>query len=102
MIVGMTLEEITTPQAYSRATPRRSRRAVKVSTTLPERDVDFIERYTIRNNLPNRAAAYQAAVRALRHEDLMRQYEEADKEWYESGEVEVWECTVGDGIEDEG
>ena len=80
---------------------QRRQRTVKVSTTLPERDVVFIERYAKEKNLPSRAAAYQAAVKALRDQELMRQYEEADKEWYESGEAAVWECTVGDGIEDE-
>lgn len=76
-------------------------RTVKVSTTLAERDLVFIENYANRHGLPSRAAGFHAAISALREKELEAQYEEAYHEWYISGEAEVWECVSGDGIESE-
>ena len=99
----MTLLEYDQPDALASIKRQRLRQrpAVKVSTTLPQADVDFIKYYAEKHELPSHAVAYQAAVKALRNLELMRDYEEADKEWYESGEAALWECTVGDGIDDE-
>jgi hypothetical protein len=43
-------------------------------------------------------AAAQPA-RSLDHA-LETEYEEADEEWYASGEAELWDSTVGDGLDD--
>lgn len=35
------------------------------------------------------------------HEELGDQYQAAMEEWYASEDAELWESTIGDGIEDE-
>jgi len=76
-------------------------RTVKISTTVTEFDLAFLEKYTAQHGLPSRAAGFHAAIKALRELELQQQYLEADEEWYTSGEAEVWECVSGDGIEAE-
>jgi len=76
-------------------------RTVKVSTTISEYDLAFLERYANRHRLQSRAAGFHDAISALREKELEAQYEEAYQEWYESGEAEVWECVSGDGIDSE-
>jgi Arc/MetJ-type ribon-helix-helix transcriptional regulator len=74
---------------------------MKLSVSIPDQDGAFLDEYIRREGLPGRSSAVQEAVRALRMKDLEAQYEEADREWYESGEAEVWDVVVGDGITDE-
>ena len=45
------------------------------------------------------AAVIRKALRRLRSEDLKRQYAQLWAEW--DDEDDVWDVTVGDGIEDE-
>lgn len=78
-----------------------NRQSVKVSTTLPAADLDFIQVYTIRHGLKSRAAGFQAAVKALREQELLEQYLESDREWYGSADEAFWDATVGDGIGEE-
>jgi Arc/MetJ-type ribon-helix-helix transcriptional regulator len=70
---------------------------MKVSVSLPDEDVRFLDEYAHANGHPSRSAALQAAVRLLRASELAGAYEAAWDEWESSGESEAWDVTVADG-----
>jgi len=71
---------------------------VKLSVSLPETDVDFVDRYAKRAALPSRSAALHQAIEQLRDDVLREEYREAFQEWQDSGEAAAWEAVVGDGL----
>jgi Arc/MetJ-type ribon-helix-helix transcriptional regulator len=70
---------------------------MKVSVSLPDEDVEFIDHFARDAGL-TRSAAIHEAVDALRRRDLADEYAAAYDEWEASGEAEVWEATTGDGV----
>ena len=74
---------------------------MKLSISLPAKDVALIDRYVADEGAPSRSAVIRKAVDLLRHEQLVQQYKEAFREWRESGEAEIWDRAVGDGLDDE-
>jgi Arc/MetJ-type ribon-helix-helix transcriptional regulator len=74
---------------------------VKVSVSLPEADLEFLDRYAKDAGLESRSAAVQKAVRLLRSADLAAEYAAAWEEFDASGDAALWDTTVGDGIEPE-
>jgi Arc/MetJ-type ribon-helix-helix transcriptional regulator len=70
---------------------------MKVSVSLPEDDVAFVDRYA-RDHGTSRSAAVQQAVQMLRNRDLGADYAAANDEWATSGEADVWDAVTGDGI----
>ena len=70
---------------------------MKVSISLPEEDVNFLDDYATDHGLVSRSAAVHKAVRLLRAAGLGAAYEEAWTEWNESEET-VWTTTTGDGF----
>jgi len=71
---------------------------MKVSVSLPEEDVDFLDRYAKKEGYESRSAVVHKAVRLLRASGLGAAYEEAWREWAASGEEELWESTSADGL----
>jgi Arc/MetJ-type ribon-helix-helix transcriptional regulator len=71
---------------------------MKVSVSLPDEDVEFLDEYASGHGMPSRSAAVHKAVRLLRASGLGAAYEEAWSEWDGSGERELWEPTVNDGV----
>jgi Arc/MetJ-type ribon-helix-helix transcriptional regulator len=71
---------------------------VKVSISLAEEDVAFLDEYARAKRL-SRSAAIQRAVRLLKSTDLEAAYEVAFDEWANNPDAELWESTVGDGLE---
>jgi Arc/MetJ-type ribon-helix-helix transcriptional regulator len=71
---------------------------MKVSVSLPQDDVDYLDAYAQNAGLASRSAAVHRAVRLLRATHLGEAYEDAWAEWSDSGNDEAWEVTVGDGI----
>jgi len=71
---------------------------MKVSVSLPEEDVDFLDQYAKKEGYESRSAVLQKAVRLLRASGLGADYEEAWREWAASGEDELWESTSADGL----
>ena len=71
---------------------------MKLSVSLPDKDVAFLDDYAGKHDL-SRSAALAAAVKSLRRASLGDQYADAWAEWEASGEAEVWEAVVGDGLE---
>ena len=70
---------------------------VKVSVSLPDEDVDFLDRYADDHGLGSRSAAVHAAVRSLRSEGLTSAYETAFTNADDG--LADWDVTVGDGVE---
>jgi Arc/MetJ-type ribon-helix-helix transcriptional regulator len=71
---------------------------MKVSVSLPEDDIDFLDQYAKKEGYESRSAVVHKAVRLLRASGLGAAYEEAWREWTASGEDELWESTSADGL----
>ncbi len=69
---------------------------MKLSVSLPDEDVAFLDQYADQQELDSRSAAVQRAVMLLRASELGDAYESAWDEWSSSGEAGVWERTAGD------
>ncbi|GHH87209.1 hypothetical protein GCM10018793_62190 [Streptomyces sulfonofaciens] len=74
---------------------------MKISVSLPEEDVSFVDEYGEKNDAGSRSAVIHTAIRMLRDASLEDQYLAAWDEWYASGEAEPWGGTVQDGFADE-
>jgi Arc/MetJ-type ribon-helix-helix transcriptional regulator len=71
---------------------------MKLSMSLPEEDVEFLDAYAEEHQLRSRSAALRRAIGALRVAELGDAYARAWDEWRDSGEAEAWESTVADGL----
>jgi Arc/MetJ-type ribon-helix-helix transcriptional regulator len=70
---------------------------MKVSMSLPEEDVTFLDAYASEKGLPSRSAALHRAVRLLRATGLGGAYESAWAEWHEEDQ-QLWDATASDGL----
>jgi Arc/MetJ-type ribon-helix-helix transcriptional regulator len=70
---------------------------MKVSVSLPEGDVEFLDTYAEREGFASRSAVLHKAVRLLRASELGGAYEEAWVEWEASEHATLWETTAADG-----
>ena len=70
---------------------------MKVSVSLPDDDVEFLDAYAHDKGLASRSAVLHRAVRLLRATGLGPVYEEAWLEW-SSGDGTDWDTTTGDGL----
>lgn len=71
---------------------------MKVSVSLPDEDVEFLDSYAQAQGLPSRSAVLHKAVRLLRGAELAPAYEEAFASWGASEEAADWDVTAGDNI----
>jgi Arc/MetJ-type ribon-helix-helix transcriptional regulator len=71
---------------------------MKMSVSLPQEDVAFLDAYARGHALSSRSAAVQQAIRVLRLGGLTDAYEAAWDEWERSGDAELWDTTAGDGL----
>jgi len=71
---------------------------VKLSVSIPEEDVRFLDEYASAKGLGSRSAAVHSAVRLLRATELGPAYEEAFAEWAQSDAAAEWDVTVADGM----
>jgi hypothetical protein len=71
---------------------------MKISLSIPSIDVEFLDNYAHEHGIESRSAAVQRAISALRVSELGDAYELAWQEWEDSGETELWESTVADGL----
>ncbi|AKU17950.1 ribbon-helix-helix domain-containing protein [Luteipulveratus mongoliensis] len=72
---------------------------MKLSVSLPDPDVEFLDAFA-RERAETRSAALLQAVRLLRARELEGAYEEAFGEWHDSGERELWAAATEDGLDD--
>ena len=71
---------------------------MKVSVSLPDDDVAFLDEFAQRHHISSRSAALHHAVRLLRASQLEAAYQEAWDDWRDQGENHAWEVTAGDGL----
>jgi Arc/MetJ-type ribon-helix-helix transcriptional regulator len=71
---------------------------MKLSVSLPDEDVEFLDRYARSQGYESRSAVVHRAVRLLQSAELGSDYLEAWEEWSGSKVADEWEPTVGDGL----
>ncbi len=71
---------------------------MKLSVSLPDDDVVFLDDHARSEGYASRSAVVHAAVRMLKAAKLGDAYEGAWGEWVDSDDAVVWESTVGDGL----
>ncbi|MDR0594391.1 MAG: ribbon-helix-helix protein, CopG family [Bifidobacteriaceae bacterium] len=74
---------------------------MKLSISLPARDVETIDRYAAAEGLPSRSAAVQAAVAQLRELGLKEDYKASFREWAADQSNQAWDAVAADGLADE-
>lgn len=71
---------------------------MKISVSLPDDDVDYLDAYARSRGLASRSAAVHKAVRLLRASELGAAYEEAWADWETSEDAELWNGVAADGV----
>jgi Arc/MetJ-type ribon-helix-helix transcriptional regulator len=71
---------------------------MKVSVSLPDEDIEFLDAYAANNGMASRSAAVHKAVRLLRSTGLSAAYEQAWAEWASDDDSTDWETVVSDGV----
>jgi Arc/MetJ-type ribon-helix-helix transcriptional regulator len=71
---------------------------MKVSVSLPDDDVEFLDSYAQAQGIDSRSAAVHKAVGLLRASQLEHAYEEAWAAWSAGGDAGAWETAAGDGL----
>jgi len=72
---------------------------MKVSISLPDGDVEFLDAYAQSRGIESRSAVVHKAVRMLRASELGEAYEGAFTSWADEGEDAVWDAVAADGLE---
>jgi Arc/MetJ-type ribon-helix-helix transcriptional regulator len=70
---------------------------MKMSISLPDADVEFVDEYARVQGFRSRSAVIQRAVRLLRASELGGAYAQAWREWESGSDAEAWE-RAGDGL----
>lgn len=73
---------------------------MKLSVSLVDEDVAFIDEYARSHSASSRSAVLHQAVELLRASQLEDAYAAAWDEWASSDDAELWDTTVGDGLTD--
>lgn len=72
---------------------------MKLSVSLPDEDVAFLDEYASEIDADSRSAVIQYSIKLLRQHRLVAEYDEAFAEWEGSEDQRLWESVVGDGLE---
>lgn len=72
---------------------------MKLSVSLPEKDVEFIDDYAARTDIGNRSEVLRVALELLRAAQLEDAYAEAWDEWAEDADTSAWDSATADGID---
>jgi Arc/MetJ-type ribon-helix-helix transcriptional regulator len=70
---------------------------VKLSVSLSDADVAFVDGYA-RGRGTSRSAAVHEAISMLRLRELADEYQAAADEWERSGEQAAWDAVTADGL----
>lgn len=71
---------------------------MKISVSLSEEDVTFLDAYAEEQGIASRSAALHKAVRLLRAVELSESYADAWEEWGTAEERGVWNASTADGL----
>jgi Arc/MetJ-type ribon-helix-helix transcriptional regulator len=72
---------------------------MKVSISLPDDDVQFLDAYAQSQGIGSRSAVVHKAVRMLRVSELGDAYEQAFTSWEDEGNETDWDAVTADGLE---
>ena len=70
---------------------------MKISVSLTDEDVEYIDVYARRRGVRSRSAVVREALRLLRANELGPDYAAAWDEWPDD-EQQAWDATVADGL----
>lgn len=71
---------------------------MKVSVSLPDDDVRYLDAYARVQGLDSRSAALRRAVRLLRASEFGAAYEDAWTDWADGDDAELWDAVTSDGL----
>ena len=71
---------------------------MKLSVSLPDADVAFLDAYARKSGVESRSAAVHRAIALLQGSELSAAYEDAWDEWSSSDDAALWDSAVGDGL----
>jgi Arc/MetJ-type ribon-helix-helix transcriptional regulator len=71
---------------------------MKVSVSLPEEDVSFLDAYAQSQGIESRSAAVHKAVGLLRASELGDAYEDAFTSWSQEEDADAWDVVADDGV----
>jgi len=71
---------------------------MKLSVSLPDEDVEFLDQYARSIGASSRSAVIQRAIRLMRAAELGPAYARAWEEWTGEGDAPAWDGVAGDGI----
>ena len=71
---------------------------MKVSVSLPDEDVEFLDSYATSRGISSRSAALHKAIRLLKASELGADYEAAWTEWAQSDDGQLWDATARVGL----
>ncbi|MFE9921142.1 ribbon-helix-helix domain-containing protein [Streptomyces sp. NPDC005774] len=71
---------------------------MRISVSLPQEDVAFIDEYAAGTEAESRSAVMRVAIELLRQAQLEQAYTEAFAEWDCGGEAGPWDRVSGDGV----
>jgi hypothetical protein len=72
---------------------------MKLSVSIADEDVDFIDRYADQHGVGTRSGVVQRALNLLRALELGDDYAAAWDEW-SAGDADVWDTVVADGLDE--
>lgn len=72
---------------------------MKLSVSLPDEDIEYLDAYAERQGLSSRSAALKKAVRLLRASELGAAYEDAWAEWAADDQSVLWDGATSDGVD---
>jgi Arc/MetJ-type ribon-helix-helix transcriptional regulator len=70
---------------------------MKVSVSVPDEDIEFLDKYAKTHRVASRSAALQRAIRLLRASELTDSYAAAFTEWSDDPDNDAWNTVVADG-----
>jgi Arc/MetJ-type ribon-helix-helix transcriptional regulator len=73
---------------------------MKLSVSLPDEDVAFIDEYAAKAGAPSRSSVIHRGLELLRAADLEHAYDLAWQEWADGGDADLWDATSADGLTD--
>jgi Arc/MetJ-type ribon-helix-helix transcriptional regulator len=69
---------------------------MKVSVSVPDEDIEFLDNYVKIHRFASRSAALQRAIRLLRASELTDSYAAAFAEWADDPESDAWDTATAD------
>lgn len=69
---------------------------MKVSVSVPDEDIEFLDNYVKTHRVASRSAAVQRAIRLLRASELTDAYAAAFDEWAHDPDSDAWDAATVD------